>query len=754
MASHLMRLPMRVLGRPRRSSPSQKDQEQDIPESISGIREVTENIEHPRATIIFIHGLGGHPVKTWEIPSAQSDTFWPKAWLPQEPGMESIRICTFGYENTLSPKASVCDIAKALLQGLLTSKLLDTPIIFLSHCIGGLVVKRAYMLAVHDPMYVEVAKVISQGAMVFLGTPHRGFDNIAAVQTVLSIKIRSKKLRDELKAKSFGISYINENFRQRANDLTLWSLYESRATKRTGLGRGVMLVHREFGVMGYPNEGSAGLDGDHRSICRFGSRTNSVYATITNLLTHIIETKISKTGEPFLNLDRQPSLDLQQPAHLNETRIEPPTANKRRRFETKRLREILGELDANEETLLSFQGRRISEESCQWIFDKTFFKWWADSALVKPGRYLWLSGPPGAGKSVLASAIVDKFRAQNRPTAFYFFQRDNVYGRSTRALLLSLAAQMAMFSPDFAQRLIEIDAHEAAIKSMPTRVLWQRLMIEILFMLKDPVVDKLCWVIDGLDEAETPSEVIDLIGKIDSQTAIHVLFTSRVSLCLNRSFELIVPHQALQQGQIEAADTQADMAAYARLRLDSLPFEPEDVDEIVDLVVYKSQGIFLWVRYAVEEILATAHTINDVYDALEAVVGKISPVLQQILDEMALMRDKNKKIAKAILDHVVCAERPMKATALQAALQPAFGHLASVNYTITHVCPQLIRLDESSGLVQLIHESSRDFLLQCKNSEFHVGSPHTLQHLRQKRRAADNDDVFLCLMRSGGHRPR
>lgn len=30
-----------------------------------GLHEVTENMSKPRATIIFVHGLGGHPIKTW-----------------------------------------------------------------------------------------------------------------------------------------------------------------------------------------------------------------------------------------------------------------------------------------------------------------------------------------------------------------------------------------------------------------------------------------------------------------------------------------------------------------------------------------------------------------------------------------------------------------------------------------------------------------------------------------------------------------
>lgn len=196
------------------------------------------------------------------------------------------------------------------------------------------------------------------------------------------------------------------------------------------------------------------------------------------------------------------------------------------------------------------------------------------------------------------------------------------------------------------------------------------------------------------------------------------------------------------------------MAAHARHELESLPFEKQEIENIVTMIVTKSQGIFLWVRFAVEEILATAHTIEGVYEALEAMPSEMTSFFEQILDGMSTMRDSNKKIAKAILQNTVCAMRPLRTTELQAALTPTFGRLASLDYTIGQVCPHLIKVDESSNLVQLIHETVREFLLQCEGSEFYVDSLHAHHHFTQVCLGVWSESVFSSPISSCASRPR
>lgn len=196
------------------------------------------------------------------------------------------------------------------------------------------------------------------------------------------------------------------------------------------------------------------------------------------------------------------------------------------------------------------------------------------------------------------------------------------------------------------------------------------------------------------------------------------------------------------------------MIAHTKQELASLPFDEAEIDKIVAFTVEKSQGIFLWVRFAIEEILATAHTIDGVHEALQAMPSEMTPFLQQILDNMSGMRSVNKKLAKAILQSTVSARRPLKTTELQATLTPIFGQLASLEYTIKQVCPHIIKVDRATSLVQLIHETVREFLLQCLDSDFAVNWQEGNLHLAKVCLDIWSEDIFTSPISRHNHLPR
>ena len=86
--------------------------------------------------------------------------FWPKAWLPMEPGFKEARIMTFGYNAFFKSGGkdvfNISDFAKDLLlqmkfansEGGESLNIGKAPIIFVCHSMGGLVAKKVSQVPV------------------------------------------------------------------------------------------------------------------------------------------------------------------------------------------------------------------------------------------------------------------------------------------------------------------------------------------------------------------------------------------------------------------------------------------------------------------------------------------------------------------------------------------------------------------------------------------------------------------------------
>jgi pimeloyl-ACP methyl ester carboxylesterase len=188
--------------------------------------------------LIFVHGLGGGSRKTWSYSDPSTDC-WPQTFLPFEKEFENCRIHSFGYDSDfISTDArnisDLADFGSAVLSSLIYSPVLrgtpKTPIVFVCHSIGGLVAKKACILAHQDPSCHNTAARCR--AMVFLSTPHRGTDTAAILTRILRVAYTApSKLIADLNRDSQSLQMVNEEFRHVAGRLKLFSFYETNANK-------------------------------------------------------------------------------------------------------------------------------------------------------------------------------------------------------------------------------------------------------------------------------------------------------------------------------------------------------------------------------------------------------------------------------------------------------------------------------------------------------------------------------------------
>lgn len=205
-----------------------------------GFTELSQKITSKTVDVVAVHGLQGSAIKTWEHSNGK---MWLKDFLPPE--LPFARIMTFGYDSTILLSKSVAEIEDKALE-LLNQLSLERispdsngrPMIFIGHSLGGILVKKAIILAHERSDEPEFKDVLDNTkGIAFLGTPHRGSDSawwgaiVANIVKGLSIGTSTNsRLVSDLKKDSSSLSSISSQFVHRTKGIRIYTFYETQKT--------------------------------------------------------------------------------------------------------------------------------------------------------------------------------------------------------------------------------------------------------------------------------------------------------------------------------------------------------------------------------------------------------------------------------------------------------------------------------------------------------------------------------------------
>ncbi|KAI9888711.1 MAG: hypothetical protein M1814_006522 [Vezdaea aestivalis] len=250
--------------------------------------------------VVAVHGLQGHPYKTWEH---ENGHLWLQDSLPED--ISFAWIMTFGYDSTVAFSKSVAKIDdKALdLLSRLSSKrraLEDDSsrrrlIVFICHSLGGIVVKKALILAHErssDPFFKDILD--NTKAIPFLGVPHKGSDSAwwanfaASALKAASIGTSTNTaLVADLRKDCSTLTNISKQFVDRTTGLKLYTFFERQKLF------GIVVVDESSAQIGVPNEKLFPVEADHRTICHCPSADSQEYqatgAWIADLTRSVVE---------------------------------------------------------------------------------------------------------------------------------------------------------------------------------------------------------------------------------------------------------------------------------------------------------------------------------------------------------------------------------------------------------------------------------------------------------------------------------
>jgi hypothetical protein len=164
---------------------NQKRETNLLPKSLYLMHPIYLDSQNKHFDLIFVHGLLGGAFKTWrQCDSEQKlETYtrcWPQKWLAND--INNIRILAVNYQTFLSnwniecPETifSLQQRSSQLLNDLIRCKIGEKPIIWVTHSMGGLLVKQM-LTDISQSNDSKVKNILEQTkGIIFYSVPHRG----------------------------------------------------------------------------------------------------------------------------------------------------------------------------------------------------------------------------------------------------------------------------------------------------------------------------------------------------------------------------------------------------------------------------------------------------------------------------------------------------------------------------------------------------------------------------------------------------
>ena len=574
--------------------------------------------------IVFLHGLNGHMLMTWTDP--KTSQCWPRDFLPGI--IPDARILTYGYGYG-PPRSSAIntsylfkldDIARNLLFCLEDARIVveHRPLIFIAHSLGGLLCKKAIILAGSSRETTDRKLFHSIFGIVFMGTPQQEFSaaNFGLLGGIVAFTQTLTANADTRALTSLNhefLAYVRRQEGERA--IKILSCFEENETKFIGL-----LVPEAIATI--PNGSKMSLPGDHARMVKFGSKEDLGFLKISSFLKMWTE-------------------ELQ----VGESRIA-----KRVKSNTSYSVESADRLRCLNSLALYSQGQRESQikyvtaGTCEWIFRNSAYQKWMDfNGDSAENGLLWIEGIAGSGKSTLLQFLVRHFEAQSASDilslSFFFNSRGHRIERSAVGLYGCLLYRLLQIVPDawidFFPRLLERE------KNRGIHTEWNREELSEAFEMVlnscSPKYGHLVIFIDGLDECEDLEEgrrVVEHFIRVRDRLEgpgmiLKVCWSTRpIFSCASFGIRLQIRLQH---------ENYADIERFLNQKLEGSSLSTTSRQELVE----KSRGNFLWADLAIRQILEASDRSPRATDLLATVINppaSLASLYESLLSDMISRR--------------------------------------------------------------------------------------------------------------------
>ncbi|KAH6678000.1 hypothetical protein B0J14DRAFT_635182 [Halenospora varia] len=270
--------------------------------------------------IIAVHGLGAHPNHAWVDKTTTPEVNWIKDDNMLPSIVPNSRIIGYGYDSKWfgerAVKSGIQEMAKNLLFALKSDperkKHPVRPIVFICHCLGGLIVEKAIVLARSEKETYPKMYRACRG-LVLMGTPHQGTGQFTSQELINRLKDSSIPVvlstAAILKSDDQTLDDLVEGFtnlissKKVRDHLMVFCFYEqisaeaSKVLKHAHAKEGQKEVNKKIEIetivdkhsailQGY---GSLGLQLDHFELNKFSGPNSFFYKQVVDKIEDMVE---------------------------------------------------------------------------------------------------------------------------------------------------------------------------------------------------------------------------------------------------------------------------------------------------------------------------------------------------------------------------------------------------------------------------------------------------------------------------------
>ncbi|GIZ44205.1 hypothetical protein CKM354_000740900 [Cercospora kikuchii] len=378
---------------------------------------------------------------------------------------------------------------------------------------------------------------------------------------------------------------------------------------------------------------------------------------------------------------------------------------------------VINWLSAPDFTSDQDHGRSVREccpGSGRWLLDDSRYRRWNDVE-ADEAPLLWVNAIPGAGKSVLASLVVDECSSGSPATViFFYFKHDNLEKNTFLAMARSLLHQLSQQDDTLLHYLFEMAAKRGENVLRTTKLAKEALKACL------NATDNVCVVIDGIDECPEKEQkhIADFWIRHSEESrsgpnSCRCIMFSQDDAS-TRSLFASLPAIRIG-GELHNADIGALCKSWGDRIQSKFNLNWQETHYLVTETASRAQSMFLFAHVAMENFHEQVNQA-DLFAELRSFPVELNDIYARVLTRVTHAKLPLSRNAQRLFSWVACAIRPLKWREIQVAvsIDSELGVVDLENrqfrVSLKRICGAL--LDERpNGDVDFVHHSAKQYIL-------------------------------------------